>query len=69
MATKDNVIQFPRTIEHINRDMNRIVDDSVDIVERSEALLRWAKQIDDGEYLYELNDGQLRMSAIKDILE
>ncbi len=69
MTTKDNVIQFPRTIEHINRDMNRIVDDSVDIVERSEALLRWAKQIDDGEYLYELNDGQLRMSAIKDILE
>ena len=68
MTTKDNVIQFPRTIEHINRDMNRIVDDSVDIVERSEALLRWAKQIDDGEYLYELNDGQLRMSAIKDIL-
>tara|TARA_R110000772_G_scaffold193891_1_gene304745 strand:+ start:656 stop:865 length:210 start_codon:yes stop_codon:yes gene_type:complete len=69
VTTKDNVIQFPRTIEHINRDMNRIVDDSVDIVERSEALLRWAKQIDDGEYLYELNDGQLRMSAIKDILE
>lgn len=39
----DNIIQFPRTVEMINRDMNKIVDESIDILDRSIALLRWAE--------------------------
>ena len=37
------VVKFPRTAEMINRDMDKIVDQSKDILERSEALLRWAE--------------------------
>jgi len=40
---QSNILTFPRTIEHMHRDMNKIVDESIDIVKRSEALLRWAK--------------------------
>ena len=39
----DNIIHFPRTPQMIDRDMNKIVDESIDIVERSIALLRWAE--------------------------
>ena len=42
---QSNILTFPRTIEHMNRDMDKIVDQSIDILERSEALLRWAKEI------------------------
>jgi hypothetical protein len=38
---QSNIVTFPRTIEHMHRDMDRIVDESIDIVKRSEALLRW----------------------------
>jgi hypothetical protein len=41
---QSNILTFPRTIEHMNRDMDKIVDQSIDILERSEALLRWAKE-------------------------
>ena len=39
----DNVVVFPRTVEHIERDMERLADQSLDIQQRSEALLRWAE--------------------------
>ena len=39
----DNVVLFPRTLEHIERDMERLADQSLDIQQRSEALLRWAE--------------------------
>lgn len=42
---QSNIVTFPRTIEHMNRDMNKIVDESIDIVKRSEALLRWAEDM------------------------
>jgi len=38
-----NVVKFPRTPQMIDRDMDKIVDQSKDILERSEALLRWAE--------------------------
>ena len=38
------VIEFPRTMEMINRDMDKIVDQSIDLLERSEALLRIAEE-------------------------
>ena len=41
----DNVIQFPRTVDAIVRDIERITDESIDIHQRSEALLRWAEDI------------------------
>ena len=40
-----NVVKFPRTADMINRDMDKIVDQSKDILERSEALLRWAEDM------------------------
>ena len=43
-----NVVQFPRTPQMIDRDMDKIVDQSKDILERSEALLRWAEDMKDG---------------------
>lgn len=39
------VITFPRTMEMINRDMDKIVDQSKELLERSEALLRWAEEL------------------------
>jgi hypothetical protein len=42
-----NVVKFPRTADMINRDMDKIVDQSKDILERSEALLRWAEDMKD----------------------
>lgn len=39
------VIKFPRTMEMINRDMDKIVDQSKELLERSEALLRWAEEL------------------------
>ena len=39
---QSNILTFPRTIDMINRDMDKIVDQSIDILERSEALLRYA---------------------------
>lgn len=47
----DNIIKFPRSIEMIERDMDKIADQSLDILNRSEALLRWAEE--------ELNNEQL----------
>ena len=44
MSNNTNVVSFPRTSEMMNRDMDKIVDQSIDILERSEALLRWAKE-------------------------
>jgi len=41
---QSNIVTFPRTIDMMNRDMDKIVDQSIDILERSEALLRWAKE-------------------------
>ena len=41
---QSNIVNFPRTIDMMNRDMDKIVDQSIDILERSEALLRWAKE-------------------------
>ena len=43
------VIKFPRTMEMINRDMDKIVDQSKELLERSEALLRWAEEISSHE--------------------
>ena len=42
---KDNVVKFPRTVEHTARDMDKIADKSVDLLERSEALLRIAEEM------------------------
>lgn len=47
------VIEFPRTMEMINRDMDKIVDQSIDLLERSESLLRFAEE------WKEENDNQL----------
>ena len=44
-TTTNTVIPFPRTAEMINRDMDKIVDQSKELLERSEALLRWAEDI------------------------
>ncbi len=41
---QSNIVNFPRTIDMMNRDMDKIVDQSIDTLERSEALLRWAKE-------------------------
>jgi hypothetical protein len=41
---QSNIVNFPRTIDMMNRDMDKIVNQSIDILERSEALLRWAKE-------------------------
>ena len=41
---QSNIVTFPRTIDMMNRDMDKIVDQSIDILERSEALLRWTKE-------------------------
>ena len=40
----NNVIPFPRTIANLNRDMDRVVDASIDLLERSSALLRLAEE-------------------------
>ena len=45
MTSDNNVIPFPRTVANLNRDIDKIVDQSKDILERSEALLRWAEEI------------------------
>ena len=45
MSNNTNVVSFPRTSEMMNRDMDKIVDQSIDILERSEALLRWAEYV------------------------
>ena len=37
-----NIIRFPRTTMHMLRDMNKIVDESMDIKRRADALLRYA---------------------------
>ena len=37
-----NIIRFPRTTMHMLRDMNKIVDESIDIKRRADALLRYA---------------------------
>lgn len=42
---QSNIVTFPRTIDMMNRDMDKIVDQSIDILERSEALLRWAEDM------------------------
>ena len=42
-----NVVKFPRTSQMIDRDMDKITDESIDILERSEALLRWAEGMKD----------------------
>lgn len=49
---QSNILTFPRTIDMINRDMDKIVDQSIDILERSEALLRW---VTDDELSKEIN--------------
>jgi hypothetical protein len=48
---KDNVVMFPRTVDMILRDIERICDETIDIKERSESLLRWSK-----EMVYPSND-------------
>ena len=40
----DNIIRFPRTTMHMLRDMDKIVDESMDIKRRAEALLRYATE-------------------------
>ena len=40
-----NVVKFPRTSRMIDRDMDKITDQSIDILERSESLLRWAEDM------------------------
>ena len=40
-----DIVKFPRTADMINRDMDKKVDQSKDILERSEALLRWAEDM------------------------
>ena len=47
MSNNTNVVSFPRTSEMMNRDMDKIVDQSIDILERSEALLRWAEDVNE----------------------
>ena len=37
-----NIIRFPRTTMHMLRDMDKIVDESMDIKRRAVALLRYA---------------------------
>lgn len=37
-----NIIRFPRTTMHMLRDMDKVVDESMDIKRRAEALLRYA---------------------------
>jgi len=39
-----NVIPFPRTVANLNRDMDKVVDASIDLLERSSALLRLAEE-------------------------
>lgn len=42
--SNDNVIPFPRTVANLNRDMDKVVDASIDLLERSSALLRLAEE-------------------------
>ena len=39
------VIPFPQQPANLNRDIDIILDQSKDLQERSEALLRWAKEM------------------------
>ena len=48
---EDNVVMFPRTVDMILRDIERICDETIDIKDRSESLLRWSK-----EMVYHSND-------------
>jgi len=53
MATQcDNIVKFPRTVEMIERDMEKIANQSLDILQRSESLLRWAEEELCNEQLY-----------------
>ena len=41
----DNVIQFPKQPANINREIDKILDQSLELKERSEALLEWAEEM------------------------